>query len=254
MPVPSPGARLVGVHPSQLADGAAVHPPAREVPAVTPWLRTLGATLVLGAGAVLLPYGPLGGPPGAAGVAYGAERTPGPDPSERARAASRSPSAPASPSRSASPSATRSGSGQGEGRDRPGRQETPRQEPRDTQPPRHGRAEEEGSGPRETAGRPDGDGVRRPDARLDASTRAEDDTAEHSPAGSDDVAPSEPASSAAAPATASSSRTAEPDAVAGTAVQPMLRILPLGSGLILMGLGFALAFLGLRMRQERGAR
>ncbi|MGA5433428.1 hypothetical protein ACPCIZ_04850 [Streptomyces cellulosae] len=220
---------------------------------MTPWLRTLGATLVLGAGAVLLPCGPLVGPPGAAGVAYGAERTPGPGPSDRARAASRSPSAPASPSRSASPSATRSGSGQDEGRDRPGRQETTRQEPRDTRPPRHGRTEEEGSGPRETAGRPDGDGVRRPDTR-DASTRAEDDTAEQSPAGSDDVAPSEPASSAAAPATASSSRTAEPDAVAGTAVQPVLRILPLGSGLILMGLGFALAFLGLRMRQERGAR
>ncbi|SCD50307.1 hypothetical protein GA0115245_10761, partial [Streptomyces sp. di188] len=28
----------------------------------------------------------------------------------------------------------------------------------------------------------------------------------------------------------------------------------LGSGLVLMGLGFALAFLGLRMRQESGTR
>ncbi|WP_241563392.1 hypothetical protein [Streptomyces sp. E1N211] len=60
---------------------------------MTPWLRTLGATLVLGAGAVLLPYGPFPGPPGAAGVAYGAERTPGPDAGDRTRTASRSPSA-----------------------------------------------------------------------------------------------------------------------------------------------------------------
>ncbi|NEA83821.1 hypothetical protein G3I30_33310, partial [Actinospica acidiphila] len=56
------------------------------------------------------------------------------------------------------------------------------------------------------------------------------------------------------PAPATSSRAAEPGAAAGTAVGPVLRILPLGSGLVLMGLGFALAFLGLRMRQERGAR
>ncbi|MET9305760.1 hypothetical protein ABZX68_10580 [Streptomyces cellulosae] len=255
MPVPSPGARLVGVHPSQLADGAAEHRPAREVPAVTPWLRTLGATFVLGAGAVLLPYGPFPGPPGAAGVAYGAERTPpGPDASDRARAASRSPSAPASPSRSASPSAARSGNGQGEGRDRPGRQETAREQSRDTEPPRRGRAEEEGSGPTEAAGRPDGDGMRRPGARRDASTPAEDDTAEGYPDGSDATEPTGPSSSAVVPATASSSRTAEPDAVTGTAVEPVLRILPLGSGLVLMGLGFALAFLGLRMRQERGTR
>ncbi|MFF8628427.1 hypothetical protein [Streptomyces werraensis] len=226
---------------------------------MTPWLRTLGATLVLGAGAVLLPYGPFPGPPGAAGVAYGAERTP-PDPGagDRARAASRSPSAPASPSRQtspsrqASPSPTRSGNGPGEGRDRPGRQQTAREKSRDGAPPRRGRAEEGGTGPREAAGRPDGDGVRRPDVRLDASTRAEDDTTEGSPDGSDGVAP--PASSAAAPAPATSSRAPEPDAVAGTAVGPVLRILPLGSGLVLMGLGFALAFLGLRMRQERGTR
>ncbi|MBJ6626264.1 hypothetical protein [Streptomyces sp. I4(2020)] len=221
---------------------------------MTPWLRTLGATLVLGAGAVLLPYGPFPGQPGAAGVAYGAERTPGPDASDRTRTASRSPSAPASPSRSASPSATRSGIGPGEGRDRPGRQETAQGGSRDTAPHRRDRTEEEGTNPREAAGRPDGDGVRRPDARHDTSTRAEDDTAEGSPAGSDGVTPSGSASSAAVPAPATSSRAAEPGAAAGTAVGPVLRILPLGSGLVLMGLGFALAFLGLRMRQERGAR
>ncbi|GAA3502916.1 hypothetical protein GCM10019016_100260 [Streptomyces prasinosporus] len=259
MPVPSSGARLVGVHPSQLADGAAEHRPAREVPAVTPWLRTLGATLVLGAGAVLLPlpYGPFAGPPGAAGVAHGAERTPpGSDAGDRARAESRSPSAPASPS------ASRPGSGPDEGRDRPGRPETAREESRDTReesrdtaPPRRGRADEEHTGPREEAGRPDGHGVRRPDTRLDASAPADDDAAEQSPAGdSGGTAPSGSDSSAAAPAPATSSRAAEPDTVAGTAVEPVLRILPLGSGLVLIGLGFALAFLGLRMRQEHGAR
>ncbi|MGM7444200.1 hypothetical protein, partial [Streptomyces tunisiensis] len=147
-----------------------------------------------------------------------------------------------------------SGNGPGEGRDRPGRQETAQGGSRDTAPHRRDRTEEEGTGPREAAGRPDGDGVRRPDARHDTSTRAEDDTAEGSPAGSDGVTPSGSASSAAVPAPATSSRAAEPGAAAGTAVGPVLRILPLGSGLVLMGLGFALAFLGLRMRQERGAR
>ncbi|MFI0503406.1 hypothetical protein ACH3WN_11130 [Streptomyces albogriseolus] len=227
---------------------------------MTPWLRTLGATLVLGAGAVLLPCVPFAGPPGAAGAAHGAERTPpGSDASDRTHAVSRSPSAPASPSRPPSPSASRSGSGPGEGRDRPGRPETAREEfrearkefrdtreeSRDTAPPRRGRAEEDGTGHREKSGRPDGDGVRRPDARLDASAPAGD---------SGGAAPSESDSSAAAPAPATSSRAAEPDTVAGTAVEPVLRILPLGSGLVLIGLGFALAFLGLRMRQERGAR
>ncbi|MEU1700086.1 hypothetical protein [Streptomyces pseudogriseolus] len=220
---------------------------------MTSWLRTLGATFVLGAGAVLLPVGPLGGPPGAAGVAYGAERTPpGAEESDRTRAVSRSPSA--SPSRSASPSASRPGSGPGEGRDRPGRDETAREESRDTRPPRRGRAEQEGTESHE-AGRPDGDGVRRPDARRDASTPAEDYTAEQSPAGdSGAVTPTGSGDTAAAPAPATSSPAARPDTVAGTAVEPVLRILPLGSGLILIGLGFALAFLGLRMRQERGAR
>ncbi|MGA5161073.1 hypothetical protein [Streptomyces pseudogriseolus] len=220
---------------------------------MTSWLRTLGATFVLGAGAVLLPVGPLGGPPGAAGVAYGAERTPpGAEESDRTRAVSRSPSA--SPSRSASPSASRSGSGPGEGRDRPGRDETAREESRDTRPPRRGRAEQEGTESHE-AGRPDGDGVRRPDARRDASTPAEDDPAEQSPAGdSGGVTPTESGDTAAVPVPATSSPAARPDTVAGTAVEPVLRILPLGSGLILIGLGFALAFLGLRMRQERGAR
>ncbi len=97
--------------------------------------------------------------------------------------------------------------------------------------------------------------MRRPDARRDASTPAADDPAEQSPAGdSGGVTPTGAGDTAVAPAPATSSPAARPDTVAGTAVEPVLRILPLGSGLVLMGLGFALAFLGLRMRQERGAR
>ncbi|MFJ8182665.1 hypothetical protein [Streptomyces sp. NPDC096105] len=238
---------------------------------MTPSLRTLGATLVLAAGAVLTPYSPLAGPP-TAGTASGAERTitgtasgaehtpPGADSagSAQARAVPRSPSASpsSSVSPSPSPSASRTGDGPGEGRDRPGRRETAGEGSRDTAPSRRG-AEEEGSDPRGAAGRPDGDGARRPDARLDASAPAEvgDGAAEESPAGdAGGAAPSAPASSAAAPVPAASSPAAEPDAVAGTAAQPVLRILPLGSGLVLIGLGCALAHLGLRLRQERGAR
>jgi len=44
---------------------------------------------------------------------------------------------------------------------------------------------------------------------------------------------------------------ASPDAVAGSGsgVEPVKRIVPLGSGLVLIGLGFGLAFLGLRLRR-----
>jgi hypothetical protein len=35
----------------------------------------------------------------------------------------------------------------------------------------------------------------------------------------------------------------------GTAPQPVLKILPLGGGLILIGLGLGLAFLALRLRR-----
>ncbi|MFI8307638.1 hypothetical protein ACIF80_30320 [Streptomyces sp. NPDC085927] len=55
-------------------------------------------------------------------------------------------------------------------------------------------------------------------------------------------------------ATASSEVSRQPtaDTVAGTgrSTGPMLRILPLGSGLVLMGLGLGLAFVGLRLRRS----
>jgi hypothetical protein len=36
----------------------------------------------------------------------------------------------------------------------------------------------------------------------------------------------------------------------GTPAEPVLRILPLGSGLVLIGLGLGLAFIGLRLRRS----
>ncbi|WP_244328655.1 hypothetical protein [Streptomyces marokkonensis] len=59
-----------------------------------------------------------------------------------------------------------------------------------------------------------------------------------------------PASQEAVPVPSTTSRAAEPNAVASTG--PVLRILPLGSGLVLIGLGFGLAFVALRMRQASG--
>ncbi|TWF86372.1 hypothetical protein FHX78_113337 [Streptomyces capillispiralis] len=61
-----------------------------------------------------------------------------------------------------------------------------------------------------------------------------------------------PASQGAAPVSATPSRSAAPVAGAGPAVEPVLRILPLGSGLMLIGLGLGLAFVALRMRQGGG--
>ncbi|MEU6887285.1 hypothetical protein ABZ918_19060 [Streptomyces viridosporus] len=49
-------------------------------------------------------------------------------------------------------------------------------------------------------------------------------------------------------------RTSAPDSVtsAERPVEPVLRILPLGSGLMLIGLGLGLAIIALRMRQGGG--
>ncbi|MFC8366966.1 MULTISPECIES: hypothetical protein [unclassified Streptomyces] len=67
-----------------------------------------------------------------------------------------------------------------------------------------------------------------------------------------DTVPRTPASQAAVPLPSATSRAAEPNTVASS-TEPVLRILPLGSGLMLIGLGFGLAFVALRMRQGRGA-
>lgn len=68
--------------------------------------------------------------------------------------------------------------------------------------------------------------------------------------GAVDTAPKTPASPAAVPVPSTSPGAAAPGAVAST--EPVLRVLPLGSGLVLIGLGFGLAFIALRMRQAPG--
>ena len=107
---------------------------------------------------------------------------------------------------------SRAGSRAGEGRERPGRPKAPPEES-------------------EATVRPAGD--------RDATAPAEEDTA---PVGQDP----------AADATAQPSGTAADDAGgAGTGqrAQPVLQVLPLGTGLVLIGLGLGLAFVGLRLRR-----
>ncbi|MGX1491497.1 hypothetical protein [Streptomyces tendae] len=107
---------------------------------------------------------------------------------------------------------SRAGSRAGEGRERPGRPKAPPEES-------------------EATVRPAGD--------RDATAPAEEDTA---PVDQDP----------AADATARPSGTAADDAGgAGTGqrAQPVLQVLPLGTGLVLIGLGLGLAFVGLRLRR-----
>ncbi|MFJ5210900.1 hypothetical protein ACWD6Q_17845 [Streptomyces nigra] len=107
---------------------------------------------------------------------------------------------------------SRAGSRAGEGRERPGRPKAPPEES-------------------EATVRPAGD--------RDATAPAEEDTA---PVDQDP----------AADATAQPSGTAADDAGgAGTGqrAQPVLQVLPLGTGLVLIGLGLGLAFVGLRLRR-----
>ncbi|MFV0134790.1 hypothetical protein ACLGIH_16400 [Streptomyces sp. HMX87] len=132
--------------------------------------------------------------------------------------ASRSPSASATAtgSRSASPEPSRAGNRAGEGRQRPGRQEL--REP-----------EEERAGP--DAGHRHREGG---DGGVPVAPEASRGPGE---AG---LVPSPPG---ARP---------DPQAVSGAqdTTEPWPRILPLGSGLVLIGLGLALAFVGLRLRRS----
>ncbi|MFD7059700.1 hypothetical protein [Streptomyces sp. NPDC059906] len=247
---------------------------------MTPWLRTLRATgLVgaLGAGAVVAPFGaepahgaglpavvapftaapsPEPSAPGAAPVPDGSgthdgrgglarpgrpdghDRTERPDagsvsrpaedsgPAGSAGRGSAKPSRPSpslSPSRSPSASGTeggpepsRAGSRPGEGRQRPGRAE-------ERAPERDGADEDAG---RYGDG---GDGVPEDDpATVLSPDRTE--AAEVLPA-----TPSRSPSQSGTPTRA--------------AAEPVLRVLPLGSGLVLIGLGLALGLVGLRLRR-----
>ncbi|KAF3463147.1 hypothetical protein [Streptomyces sp. Tu 3180] len=107
-------------------------------------------------------------------------------------------------------------------------------------------------------------GIEWPDAagvgRLpDVPRREDDDTVFRAPGSGDIVprrprAPRTPTSQAAVPVSSSPSRTPAPDSVtsAERPMEPALRILPLGGGLVLIGLGLGLAFVALRMRQSSG--
>lgn len=227
---------------------------------MTPWLRTLRATALvgaLGAGAVVAPYGAdaahgAGWPaapfavvaapspePSASGAATvpdgsgthdgrgGHERPRHPDARDRPDARPATESAPAtsaSPSPSPSPSGTtadpepsRGGSLPGEGRQRPPHAE-------EHEPEHDGR---------------DGYAGRHRDDDID------DDVPE-TPATALPPQPTEPAALPPATPTRTPPQTGTP---ARAAAEPLLRVLPLGSGLVLIGLGLALGLAGLRMRR-----
>ncbi|MFD3835909.1 hypothetical protein ACFWWC_06565 [Streptomyces sp. NPDC058642] len=191
---------------------------------MTRWLRTVrttGLVIALGAGAVAVPCG--------AGTSYGTEAVRGvryvpsavPDSRmtpkaeiERSepvlRGAWSVPRAEATPSPSAEPS--RAGSRAGEGRERPGRREAV-----------------------ETAEEDAGAGV---GSESEAEQPADDDAA----------VVAEP-SREAVPDASPAPRGREGVTRAESPTEPVLRILPLGSGLVLIGLGLGLAFLGLRVRR-----
>ncbi|MBZ9643303.1 hypothetical protein K8369_28800, partial [Streptomyces sp. PSKA30] len=70
----------------------------------------------------------------------------------------------------------------------------------------------------------------------------------------DDVSASPPASDEAAPTAPPGQEEPVRQAVAESEAtgEPVLKILPLGSGLVLIGLGLGLAFLALRVRRSQG--
>ncbi|MGW6294674.1 hypothetical protein [Streptomyces sp. NPDC055058] len=241
----------------------------------------LGAGIALGTGTVV-PWGAgvMGVMPVGASVAHAHDRAPGavdgggrgvrragPDPDEgrgpvpHAPAREEGPTydgpaqhrpaaAPASPSSSPSPSAepSRAGARPGEGRERPGRRPDPDAP--------SGTADDDSASP--TADEPRAStspASRQPDGADDREEPPgrRDGTADPEASSGADAEARAPASEAAVPMP-SAPTTAAPNALGGPGrpVEPVLRILPLGSGLVLIGLGLGLAFIGLRMRQSAG--
>lgn len=99
---------------------------------------------------------------------------------------------------------------------------------------------------RERPGRP-------PWWRTEAGPEEDDGrTAPEDLRGSPETAPSSLSPQQAAPLTSgpSDGSASETAPRAGTGTEPMLRMLPLGSGLILIGLGLGLAFIALRLRRS----
>ncbi|WP_217163630.1 hypothetical protein [Streptomyces sp. AC512_CC834] len=243
---------------------------------MTPWLRTLRATGLVGAlgvGALVSPYG--------AGPAHGAGFT--------AVRAAPSP-APSAPGHAAVPGATADADGSGKhdgrgGQERPGRPDAHERPKRpDAGSPSRSAAE---SGPAGSAARGSpppspspsasgatadpgasragslpGEGRQRPGRAEERERGTEPDGTDRngahrtdgdgdSDAGvSQDPATAVPPDAAALMPSASPSRS-QPQTGAHTqeATEPVLRVLPLGSGLVLVGLGLALALVGLRLRR-----
>ncbi|MGW1722541.1 hypothetical protein ACWCQK_06315 [Streptomyces sp. NPDC002306] len=231
---------------------------------MTPWryvLCTLSACGLLGlSGGISVGAGPAYGVPVGAGPAYGvpvvgsygtspapsssAPAVPSPSPSASKTAVSASktesgatsPAASASASLSASASASasasptepdRAGSLAGEGRQRPGRQEDVA-------------TQVQGEGTDEDPADPDGT-----DPRENADEDSRSDT-DGTDAGQ---ATRTPGQDGLAPATPTDEPGRQTVARPQSSAEPVLQILPLGSGLVLIGLGFGLAFLGLRLRR-----
>ncbi|MEU3784760.1 hypothetical protein [Streptomyces sp900129855] len=182
---------------------------------MTPWQRALcgmrvGAVGAVGAlGVVVLPCG--------ATPAYAAVSAYGHVPPHVTVSASATPA----PS---SPEADRAGSRAGEGRERPGRKVD--------------QGEDEDEEAPDTAGE-------------DTGEEDSDEGSGDTEAGDGDPTGSESPQAVVAPATSATPQDAvrQPDAQSERADGPVLQILPLGTGLVLIGLGIALALAALRLRR-----
>ncbi|MFJ3231431.1 hypothetical protein [Streptomyces sp. NPDC086787] len=176
------------------------------------------------------PSGTTSASPGRSTPASGSTAAAGPAAAAASASASVSASASSSASPSASPGPSRAGSRAGEGRVRPGRPETDSDS-----------REDQGGGGR--------DGQRDPDGHDHHGHRAD---------GRDEDAESTlptPGTAAESPEQAAVVPSAPPLRPAGgtdhsaPVSEPVLQILPLGSGLVLIGLGLGLAFVALRVRR-----
>ncbi|MET8448842.1 hypothetical protein [Streptomyces sp. NPDC005209] len=212
---------------------------------MTPWLRCTFrvARLLLVLAAVVLPYGatasyaaestPSGSPAGSpSGSSSGSSsRVPAGSPSGSRSPSSRAPSSRAA-SASASAEPSRAGSLAGEGKVRPGRPDGPAEEiegDQDDTP-----ADQDGGASQEAADPGEGD-----------ETAPGTSDAPSAPAASDTPREAGLVPSAVPPRQAHDTVTHAGE----DASEPVLRILPLGSGLVLIGLGLGLAFVALRVRR-----
>ncbi|MFF3713487.1 hypothetical protein [Streptomyces phaeochromogenes] len=135
------------------------------------------------------------------------------------------------------PGESRAGSRAGEGRERPGRAPAPTEEETEEET-EEGEAEEEAEAQYEA--QDEDAGVGHPDGPADG----EESEGEESEGA---VAPETPGNTAP-----TSHPPVDAEQAAGRHVrasEPVLRVLPLGSGLVLIGLGLGLAFVALRVRR-----